>query len=173
MVLSLERTTNTGRNNISQFLLGDFKIGRQSLIHFYFGCILSHRTKALKKKKKDPLKKQREEESQQQEASIPPSAGTGLGRFVREHGSHNLPLHSLCGVCQPRCRAGGHHSMWKGRQFCWLPLAPQAKVQAEVGLAGFLSSCQPTALQGHCQENASQIPQKSPPSHSLPCRGLD
>lgn len=51
MVLSLERTTNIGRNNISQFLLEDFKIGHQSLTHFYFGCILSHRTKVLKKKK--------------------------------------------------------------------------------------------------------------------------
>lgn len=58
LVLSLESTKNAGRNNIS-LLLEDFKIGHKSLIPFYFGYILNHRTKALKKKKKDPLEKQR------------------------------------------------------------------------------------------------------------------
>lgn len=53
-------------------------------------------------------------------------------------------------VRQPPRQAGGHCSARRGRQFCRLPLALQAKVRAEVGLVGFLSPCQPVALQGHC-----------------------
>ena len=77
LVLSLESTKNAGRNNIS-LLLEDSKIGHKSLIPFYFGYILNHRTKALKKKKKRILWKNKEE-SQQQEASISPISGKRAG----------------------------------------------------------------------------------------------
>lgn len=99
LVLSLESTKNAGRNNIS-LPLEDFKIGHKSLIPFYFGYILNHRTKALKKKKKGSFGKTKRKVNSKKQVYLR-SAGKGLGRFVREHGSHYPLLHWPSGVCQP------------------------------------------------------------------------
>ena len=97
-MLSLVSTKNAGRNNIS-LLLEDFKIGHRSLIPFYFVYILNHRTKALKKPNGSFGKTKRKVNSKKQ--VYLPSAATGLGRFVSEHGSHYPLLHWPSGVCQP------------------------------------------------------------------------
>lgn len=99
-------------------------------------------------------------QSQQQEPSTAPISRNRAGEEVCWTRAAQPLLHSPWCVPAPG-RAAGHSSMWTGRQFCWLPLALQAKVQAEAGLVGFLSPCQPLALRGHCKENASQIRMRS------------
>lgn len=92
--------------------------------------------------------------------------------FVSKHGSHSALVLDPLMWADLRAQAAGYCSVWKDRQFCRFPLAPRAKLQAEVGFVGFLSICQPTALQGHCEGDAGQVlHEKSPPSHP-PLSGL-
>lgn len=63
--------------------------------------------------------------------------------------------------------------MWTGRQFCRLPLAAQAEVQAEAGLVGFLSSCQPAALRDTARRMLAKSGMRSHLLHILShVRGL-
>lgn len=162
MVLSLERTTNIGRNNISQFLLEDFKIGHQSSTHFYFGCILSHRTKALKKTKKDPLKKQKRKVNSKKQAYLHQREQGWGGLLGNVEATVSLSTRSL--VCAS-LSAGqeGTTACGEADSFAGSHLLLRPKSRQNLALQG---SCHP-ANPRHSRDTARRMPAKSCRSHLL------
>lgn len=152
------------RSNIYKF---DCKLSKQYISNeFCFGYTLSSRTICIFERS---YYKQ-EEVKHQELCTLPPEEAEKGGKWdtlgallVNMEATMPSSCALWCGLTsaprQPGTAACGD------RQLCQLPLAPQAKLQAEAGVVGFLSICQPTALQGHCEGDAGQVlHEKSSPS---------
>lgn len=170
LVLSLESTKNAGRNNIS-LPLEDFKIGHKSLIPFYFGYILNHRTKALKKKKKGSFGKTRGK-STARSKYISSQREKGWGGLL---GSMEATTPSPLALwCVPALVLGMRALHPVERQTvllaptCSLGQSPGRSWPCGVPVILPTHGTLGTLLRGML---AQILHEKSPPSHSLPCQG--